>query len=157
MNESPRPWTMRRTPVLFELIAADGNPVMRLRGGMAPTEHDAALILAAVNEHGARHVNPIHERKPASYVIRRKGTMTIVAEIFGESPLRKVFEGLKGQYEVVPVEENIAEFNRNGKKVRVTSASGVTLRTFDDSMEAQRWARAESERTQRSLKVVFPD
>lgn len=45
---TPGPWTRRSIPGhLFELQGADGNPVLRIRGGMMPALDDARLLEAA--------------------------------------------------------------------------------------------------------------
>lgn len=47
-KHTPGPWSRKSIPGhLFEIHTADNSPVFRIRGGMMPTLHDAALIAAA--------------------------------------------------------------------------------------------------------------
>ncbi len=47
-RHTPGPWQRKAIPGhVFELTDADGNPVLRIRGGMMPSFHDALLLEAA--------------------------------------------------------------------------------------------------------------
>lgn len=47
---TPGPWVRRSIPGhLFEIVGADGNAVLKIRGGMMPMLEDAARIVACVN------------------------------------------------------------------------------------------------------------
>ena len=48
MSHTKGPWIRKSIPGhLFELADTEGNPVMRIRGGMMPTLEDARLMEAA--------------------------------------------------------------------------------------------------------------
>jgi hypothetical protein len=48
MEHTPGPWTGRTiVGKLFEITDSDGEPVLRVRSGMMPTQPDARLIAAA--------------------------------------------------------------------------------------------------------------
>lgn len=50
-KHSPLPWRDNRTDTRYEILDAEGDPVLRINGGMMPTKPSAALILTAVNNH----------------------------------------------------------------------------------------------------------
>ena len=50
-RHSPLPWRDNRTNTRYEILDAEGDSVLRINGGMIPTEPSAALLLAEVNNH----------------------------------------------------------------------------------------------------------
>jgi hypothetical protein len=53
-KHAPGPWTSRRHPGQgFEILDADGHPVMRQRGGLVPTVPDAQLMTQSAALAGA--------------------------------------------------------------------------------------------------------
>jgi len=50
---SPLPWRAKHADTRFEILDAEGDPVLRINGGMIPTGEAAALMITATNNHAS--------------------------------------------------------------------------------------------------------